>query len=95
MGMVQFFIRELSFRWSQQHALLPRLDGISFTHPIRSEIVRDEQDLQVAEAHPAQEFVCGLHIGAMVPGTAPAVEHDGFVPRQFLNSFPELPHPFR
>ncbi len=57
--------------------------------PVCAEIVWDVEGLCVGEAHGAEEIVGGLHIGAVRPGTASAIEDDGLVARQWVDASAE------
>lgn len=58
--------------------LLALFNGESPIDPISAEIIRDIKDLQLCETHAVKGFVSRLQGRAMVPGAAPAIEHDEF-----------------
>src|SRR5450631_1189117 len=74
--------------WTQR--LFSLRDGIAFVDPVCAEIVGNVEHLHVGEAHGLQGVICGLHVGAMAPGAAPAIQNDELSARQGLYALAEL-----
>src|SRR5579871_486895 len=55
---------------------------VAFVDPIGAEVVVDVEGLHVGEAHGVEGVVGRLHVGAVGPGAASAVDDDEFVARQ-------------
>src|ERR1017187_1265545 len=77
--------------WTQR--LFPLRDGIALVHPVCTEIVGDVEHLHVSKAHGLQRVICGLHVGAMAPGAAPAIQNDKLSSRQGIHALAELLYP--
>src|SRR5260370_3541410 len=60
-------------------------DGQAGVYPIGPEIIREVHDLPVGESHGVQRFVSGLGVGAFVPRTATAIQHDQLLALQRRN----------
>src|SRR5579872_5703490 len=60
-------------------------DGITFVDPVRAEIIGDIEGFHVGESHGLQGVVGGLHVGAVGPGAASAIEDDESLSRQGLD----------
>src|ERR1700739_1607972 len=50
---------------------------VAFIDPVRTEIVGNVENLHVGEARRLQGIEGGLHVRAMIPRAATAVENDG------------------
>src|SRR5690348_1145991 len=63
--------------------------GVAFVDPVSAEIVRDLQGLYLCETHGVEQVVGGLHVGAVGPGAAAAVEDYELVTRERLDASAE------
>jgi hypothetical protein len=44
--------------------------------PVSAKVVRDVNDFEVVESHPAKFFECGPDVRTLGPGAAAAVDHE-------------------
>ena len=58
-------------------------------HPIRAEIIRDVHDLHVRKSHGMQRLIGRLGVGALVPRTAAAIQHDQLLALQRRDALPQ------
>ena len=57
-------------------SLVSLANWIAFRDPIHPEVIRNVENLHIGEAHCTQCIVGRLHVRAMVPGAAPAIQDD-------------------
>src|SRR5260370_22511770 len=69
-------------------------DGQAGVHPIHAEVVGEVHDFHVRESHGVQRFVSGLGVGAFVPRTATAIQHDQLLSLQRRNALAQQFQPF-
>src|SRR5260370_17534118 len=79
---------------STGRTLLAFGDGQAGVYPIGPEIIREVHDLHVRESHGVQRFVSGLGVGAFVPRTATAIQHDQLLALQRRNPLAHHFQPF-
>src|SRR5208337_1028458 len=60
--------------------LLALGDGITLVHPVGAEVIGDVNGLYVGESERLQYLVCRVHVRAVSPGAASAVDDDGGIP---------------
>ena len=56
--------------------LLCLLDWVAFFYPVGGEIVGEEKDAEVGEAHVAESGESGAEVGAVVEGAAAAIDYE-------------------
>ena len=61
-------------------------DRVAFVGPVGTEVVGDVERLDVGEAHGVEGVIGRLHVGAVSPGAASAIDDDEFVARQRLDA---------
>src|SRR5579863_8900994 len=69
--------------------------GITLVDPVSAEVVRNVEQLDIAESQGTQFFVCGINVWTFAPRTAPAVNNDGLRARQTLNPLAKTLNTFR